>query len=112
MPLTFRKAEANDADALTGLALRSNESGAMTSVLSHGIVAEDDGEPVGYAIVRIDGECAYLATSLASQSVSTRNWQSAVPGNGFYERLGMRKVGEEPSSVGGGRTLPITALDI
>jgi hypothetical protein len=31
---------------------------------------------------------------------------------GFYKRLGMVQVGEEPSIVGGGRTLPIMELDL
>lgn len=100
----------------------------------HGIVAEVDGVVLGYAIVHIDRPEAFLrdlfiepqhfrkgigtalfgeASRIARQGGATRMRLFGDPNAaGFYERLGMRKIGEEPSIVGGGRTTPIMMIDL
>jgi len=90
--------------------------------------------PIGYAIVRVDGDAAFLrdlfiepnrfcqgiGTALfqeALQYARERGARSITLGGdpnaiGFYRRMGMRQIGSEPSSIGGGRMLPVMAMDI
>jgi GNAT superfamily N-acetyltransferase len=151
MTLAFRNALPEDAGALTELALRSKRTWGYDErfmelvspdmvvyseylAAEHGIVAEEGGIPVGYAIVRIDGGHASLrdlfvephklrqgvgkalfretvtyALAFGAQELTLSGDPNAI---GFYERMGMRKIGEEPSIVGGGRMLPVMALDL
>ena len=98
----------------------------------HGIVATDGGRIVGYTIVRTDGDGAFLrdlfvepthfrkgigralfleAARFARERGAVRIVLTGDPNAlGFYERLGMRRIGEEPSIVGGGRVLPVMEL--
>ena len=149
--LSFRKALPAEAQALTELAFRSKRAWGydehfmelvtpdmvvrpenLTS--EHGIIAEENGVAVGYAIVKADGKHAFLrdlfveperlrrgigtalfweavhyAQTLGAQELTLGGDPNAI---GFYERLGMRKIGEERSIVGGRRMLPVMALDI
>lgn len=149
--MTFRKAAPDEASALTDLALRSKRSWGysdefMKKVMpdmivhrkfleeEHGIVAEEGGSVLGYAIVRVDGdeaflrdlfvepayqrkgagralfeECKRIARAAGAVRIRLYGDPNAAP---FYERLGMRKIGDEPSIVGGGRTTPVMVLDI
>lgn len=103
-------------------------------IVEHGIVAERNGKILGYAIVRIDGATAFLRDLFVEpdrfrQGVGRMLFEEAaryareagakqltLGGDpnaiGFYERLGMRQLGSEPSIVGGGRMLPVMALDL
>lgn len=98
----------------------------------HGIVAEEDGERVGYTIVRVDGDEAFLRDLFVEPAYFRRGIGSALftaaaeharlsgakrlrlggdpNALGFYQRLGMVQVGEEPSIVGQGRMLPVMEL--
>lgn len=100
----------------------------------HGIVAEESGKALGYAIVRVDGREAFLrdlfvepahfrtgvGRALFLESVRYARERGAVTlklfgdpnAIGFYKRLGMRKVGDEPSIIGDGRMLPIMSIAI
>lgn len=100
----------------------------------YGIVAEENGETLGYAIVRVDGREAFLRDlfvepahfhkgaggALFLESVRYARDCGAVTlklfGDPnaivFYEHFGMQKIGDEPSVVGGGRTLPIMSIAI
>lgn len=149
--LLFRRAAPAEARALTALALRSKRAWGydetfMALVLpdmtvlpeflrdEYGIVAEEDGRVLGYAIVRVDNDSAFLrdlfvepdrfrqgvGTALFTQVTDYARNRAAkkltLGGDpnalGFYKRLGMIQVGEEPSIVGGGRMLPIMELDL
>jgi len=100
----------------------------------HGIVAEEDGVAVGYALVRVDGDSAYLrdlfvetgrfragiGKALFSAAVQYARERGATElrlvgdpnAVGFYERMGMHQIASEPSIAGEGRTLPIMALSL
>lgn len=149
--VSFRTAHPEDADALTALALRSKRAWGydddfMTRVLpdmivqpeylrdEHGIVAEEDGKPLGYAIVRVDDDTAHLRDLFVEpdrfrQRIGSALFEAAakyargrgakklrLDGDpnaiGFYEHLGMMKVDETSSIVGGGRMLPVMELDL
>ena len=151
MAMKFRRARPEEASALTDLATRSKRSWGysdefmrkvMPDMIVHrkfleeenGIVAEDDGTTVGYAIVRVDGDEAFLrdlfvepsqqrkgigkalfeeSTRLARAAGAVRIRLFGDPNaTAFYERLGLRKIGDEPSIVGGGRTTPVMVMDI
>jgi GNAT superfamily N-acetyltransferase len=151
MSISLRTALDTEAEHLTELALRSKRAWGydedfMASVMpdmivhpqylqtEYGIVAERDGIRLGYAIVRIDGDVAFLrdlfvepqyfrqgigrALFLAAVEYARTNGASALRlsgdpnARGFYERLGMIQVDEEPSIVGAGRLLPIMHLDL
>jgi GNAT superfamily N-acetyltransferase len=149
--LEFRKARPEEAPVLTALALRSKRAWGYDErfmervmpdmvvhpeylVIEHGIVAEESGVVVGYAIVRVEGEGAFLrdlfveperlrrgigkalfleavryALGRGARELTLGGDPNAI---GFYERMGMRKIGEEESIAGGGRMLPIMALEI
>lgn len=149
--LLFRRAHGAEAGPLTALALRSKrawgyDENFMALVLpdmvvqpeylrrEYGIVAEEDGRVVGYAIVRVDNNSAFLrdlfvepdrfrqgigralftrvidyARNRGAKKLTLGGDPNAL---GFYKRLGMVQVGEEPSIVGGGRMLPIMELDL
>ena len=149
--LRLRKARPEEAPFLTELALRSKRAWGYDDefmkhvmpdmivrveflALEHGIVAEREGSVVGYAIVRVDGNSAFLrdlfvepnsfrtgvgktlfleAARFAKERGATRMTLEGDPhAVGFYERLGMRQIGEEPSIVGGGRMLPVMGLSL
>jgi len=100
----------------------------------HGTVAELEGAVLGYAIVKIDGKEALLrdlfvepehfrkgigkslfeeALRFARDRGATRMKLFGDPNAvGFYESLGMQKIGDQPSIVDGGRTLPIMAIEL
>lgn len=100
----------------------------------YGLAAEDDGKVVGYAILRVDNDVAVLrdlfvdpgrfrqgigaalftragdyARDCGAKKLRLSGDPNAV---GFYKRLGMVQVGEEPSIVGGGRMLPVMEIDL
>lgn len=149
--ISLRRANAPEAAALTELALRSKRAWGydddfMASVMpdmivhpeylrdEYGIVAEEHGTTVGYAILRFDGAAAFLrdlfvepahfrrgiGTALFSAAAQHARTHGATTlrldgdpnARGFYQRLGMTHVGEEASIVGGGRMLPIMELDL
>lgn len=149
--ISFRKAAPAEAQALTELALRSKRAWGysdhfMTLVMpdmivhpeylrdEYGIVAEEGAELVGYAIVRIDGNAAFLRDLFVEPACFRRGIGSALfaaaaqyarlngattlrlggdpNATGFYQRLGMVKIGEEPSIAGLGRMLPVMELDL
>jgi GNAT superfamily N-acetyltransferase len=149
--LAFREALPEEAPALTALALRSKRAWGyderfMERVMpdmvvhpkylvdEHGIVAEESGVVVGYAIVRVEGGHALLRDLFVEPERLRRGIGKALffeavryalehgareltlggdpNAIGFYERMGMRKVGEEASVVGGGRMLPVMALSV
>ena len=149
--LVLRIARPSEAQALTELAIRSKRGWGyderfmelvMPDMIVHpeylltgrGIVAEDSGTVVGYAIVKVDGKRAFLRDLFVEPNRQRRGIGKALflkalcyalrmgvelltlSGDpnavAFYERMGMRKVGEELSRVGGGRVLPIMALDL
>lgn len=149
--MLIRTADPTEAPALTDLALRSKRAWGydddfMRRVLpdmivqpeylvdEHGIVAEDAGVVLGYAIVRVNGESAFLrdlfvepdrfrrgvgralfteAVKYARERGAARITLGGDPNAlGFYERMGMQQIGSEPSIVGGGRMLPVMAMDI
>lgn len=149
--MLFRRANPEEAEVLTALALRSKRAWGyddrfMALVLpdmvvrseflrdEYGLVAEEGGKVVGYAILRIDDDSAFLrdlfvdpdrfrqgigmalftrvsdyARDCGAKKLRLGGDPNAV---GFYRRLGMVQVGEEPSIVGGGRMLPIMELDL
>ena len=147
--MRFRKAKPEEATALTALAIRSKRTWGysdeftekvMPDMVVHpqfledeyGIVAEDEGATLGYAIVSVDGGAAFLRDLFIEPShlrrgVGTALFREAVDiarragalgmtlfgdpnAIEFYERMGMHKIGDEPSIVGGGRTLPIMEI--
>lgn len=147
----LRRARPDEAQALTDLAIRSKRSWGygeefMQKVMpdmivhrgfledEHGIVAEENGETLGYAIVGIDGREAFLrdlfvepahfrkgvGSALFLESLRHARERGAVTlklfgdpnAIRFYEHFGMRKIGDEPSIVGEGRTLPIMSIEI
>lgn len=149
--VSIRKANAEEAEALTALALRSKRAWGyddrfMALVMpdmivqpeylrdEYGIVAEEGDTRVGYAIVSVNGGEAFLrdlfveperfrhgiGRALFTEAIRyarTRDAKRLHLGGdpnalGFYKRLGMVQVGEEPSIVGGGRMLPIMELDL
>lgn len=149
--MNIRNARPEDAQMLTDLALRSKRAWGyseafMTAVMpdmivherylteEHGFVAEERGVPIGYAIVRIDNEDAYLRDLFIEPSHFKKGVGSALFHHasdvarangartltlcgdpnaiGFYERLGMSAVGEEPSIAGNGRMLPIMQINL
>jgi GNAT superfamily N-acetyltransferase len=103
-------------------------------LVEHGVVAEESGVTVGCAIARADGKYAFLrdlfveperwlrgigkslfweavhyAPKLGAQELTLGGDPNTI---GFYKQVGMRKIGEERSIVGGGRMLPVMSLDI
>jgi GNAT superfamily N-acetyltransferase len=147
----LRDARPDEAGRLTELALRSKrawgyDDAFMERVMpdmivhpsylddEHGIVAEEDGIPIGYTIVRVDGETAFMrdlfvepdrfrtgigealfqaAVAFARENGALRLELYGDPNAiGFYERMGMCQTGSEPSNVGGGRMLPIMTLEL
>lgn len=149
MAIQLRKALPDEADALTDLALRSKRAWGydqtfMARVMpdmivrpeylsaEHGIVAEDDGVIVGYAIVRIDGKAAFLrdlfveparfrkgfgralfqeaARFAQTHGATTLTLVGDPNAVGFYQRMGMSLAGSEPSIAGRGRMLPVMEL--
>jgi len=103
-------------------------------IAEHGIVAEEAGTLIGYAIVKIEGDGAYLrdlfvepdrfrqgigaalftevvrfARERGATSLTLGGDPNAI---GFYQRMGMRQIGSEPSIAGNGRMLPIMAMDL
>lgn len=147
----IREAKPTEADDLTRLAIRSKRAWGydddfMNRVMpdmvvhpfylveEHGIVAEEDGIPIGYAIVRVDANGAFLrdlfiepnrfrqgiGAALFEEAVRfarDRGARSMTLGGdpnavGFYQRMGMRQTGSEPSIAGNGRMLPIMAMDL
>jgi ribosomal protein S18 acetylase RimI-like enzyme len=100
----------------------------------HALVAEEGATIVAYAILHVNGEEAYLrdlfvdppfmssgigsllfdemlafARARAVRRLTLTSDPNAV---GFYERYGMRIVGQEASTYVPGRTLPIMAMDL
>ena len=151
MQLRIRTARSEEAAGLTSLAVRSKRAWGyddtfMERVMpdmivhpgylaaEHGIVAEEDAVPIGYAIVRADGERAYLrdlfvepgrfrsgvGKALFEEAVRYARERGAktltLDGDpnaiSFYERMGMRQIGSEPSIVGNGRMLPVMELTL
>lgn len=149
--MILRTARVEEAEELTSLAVRSKRTWGydddfMQRVMpdmivhphyltaEHGIVAEDGGAIVGYAIVRVEADKAFLRNlfvepnrfregigkGLFQESVRfarQRGAKTIILGGdphaiGFYKRMGMRRIGDEPSLAGGGRMLPIMARDI
>ena len=149
--ISLRRAHTTEAEALTELALRSKRAWGydehfmalvMPDMIVHpehlrdeyGIVAEEHGTPLGYAIVRLDGDTAFLRDLFVEPDRFRRGIGSALfaaavqharangaralrlggdpNARGFYERLGMVQVDEEPSIAGAGRMLPIMELDL
>jgi GNAT superfamily N-acetyltransferase len=149
--LVFRTADPSEAEALTALALRSKRAWGydetfMSAVLpdmivrpeylrdEYGIVAEENGKPLGYAILRIDSEGAFLRDLFVEPDRFRQGIGKALFAHvmeyarnhgaeklrlvgdpnalDFYQRLGMVQIGEEPSIVGGGRMLPIMELGL
>lgn len=100
----------------------------------YGIVAEIAGVAVGYAVLRVDGRTAFLrdlfvepdrmragvggalfreASRIArEQGATTLTLEGDPNAVGFYRRMGMHQVGEEPSIAGEGRMLPVMSLDL
>ncbi|MBV8723056.1 MAG: GNAT family N-acetyltransferase [Candidatus Eremiobacteraeota bacterium] len=98
------------------------------------IVAIEGDVILGYVIVRSDGETAFLRDLFVEPTRFRQGIGKALFGRaleyarergarslqlcgdpnarGFYERVGMTKVGEEPSIAGGGRMLPIMELPL
>lgn len=147
--MNIRNARPDEAQTLTDLAVRSKRAWGyseafMTAVMpdmivhghylteEQGFVAEEQGVPFGYAIVRVDNEGAYLrdlfieparfrngigsalfhhacdfARANGARTLTLYGDPNAI---GFYERLGMNKIGEEPSITGNGRMLPIMEI--
>lgn len=149
--MLIREAKPEEADDLTRLAVRSKRAWGYDDdfmwrvmpdmivhrqylIAEHGIVAEEAGMPIGYAIVSVEADSAFLrdlfvepdrfrqgiGTALFGEAVRFAREQGAesitLGGDpnaiGFYERMGMRQIGYEPSIVGNGRMLPIMTLDI
>jgi GNAT superfamily N-acetyltransferase len=147
----IRTADPSEAEALTALALRSKRAWGygrafMAAVLpdmivhpeylrdEYGAVAEQDGKILGYAVLRVDNEVAFLrdlfvepdrfrsgigktlflhVTDYARDRGAKKLRLVGDPNAlGFYKRLGMTQVGEEPSIVGARRVLPIMELDL
>ena len=100
----------------------------------HGIVAEEDGVIFGYAIVRVKDAEAFLRDLFVeaghfrqgigralfdeavrysrenrAQSITLGGDPNAI---GFYEKLGMRQIGSEPSIAGEGRVLPVMTMNL
>ncbi|HEY6485378.1 MAG TPA: GNAT family N-acetyltransferase [Candidatus Cybelea sp.] len=100
----------------------------------YGLVAEDAGVVVGYAIVRVDNQLAFLrdlfvepdhfrrkvGKALFDEAVRWARKQGATSirlggdpnAVGFYKRMGMHQIGTERSIAGNGRSLPIMEMDI
>lgn len=147
--MEFRRARPGEADVLTRIALRSKQSWGysdefMENVRSdmvvhpqyleeeHGIVAEENGAILGYAIVRVNGDAAFLRDLFIEpanfgKGVGKRLFEAALEyarargataltlisdpnAVGFYRKFGMRHIGDEPSIAGKGRTLPVLRL--
>jgi ribosomal protein S18 acetylase RimI-like enzyme len=103
-------------------------------ISEHGVVVEERGTIVGYAIVRVDGDAAFLrdlfvdpahfrkgigrmlfddAVRFAREREARKMTLVGDPNAvGFYERMGMRQIASEPSIVGNDRMLPVMAFDI
>jgi GNAT superfamily N-acetyltransferase len=149
--MLIREAKPEEADDLTRLAVRSKRAWGYDDdfmgrvmpdmivhreylLTEHGIVAQEAGMPIGYAIVSVDADRAFLrdlfvepdrfrqgigaalfgeavrfAREQGAESITLGGDPNAI---GFYERMGMRQIGYEPSIVGNGRMLPIMTLDI
>lgn len=100
----------------------------------YAMVAEEHGALVAYSILRVENDEAYLRDLFVdppymSKGIGARLFEDALEfarSRGakrlsltadpnavqFYERWGMRVVGEEPSSFISGRKLPIMAMDL
>jgi GNAT superfamily N-acetyltransferase len=149
--MLIRRALPNEAQSLTDLALRSKRAWGYDDdfmervlpdmvvheeylIVEHGLVAEDAGKVIGYAILRVDGvtahlrdlfvepdrfgegvgralfqEAARLAREYGAESLRLEGDPNAI---GFYERMGLRQVGAQPSIVGNGRMLPLMEIDL
>jgi len=149
--MIIREAKPGEADDLTRLAVRSKRAWGYDDdfmkrvmpdmivhphylIAEHGMVAEEAGRPVGYVIVSVEDDRAFLRDLFVEpdrfrQGIGTVLFEEAVrfarergaksinlSGDpnaiGFYVRMGMRQVGSEPSIVGNGRVLPLMAMDI
>lgn len=100
----------------------------------HGMIAEEAGVVLGYAIVRVAGSEAFLRDLFVEPSrfregagralfeaalrdakrrgARTMTLEGDPHAIGFYKRMGMRQIGSKPSIAGGGRMLPIMAMNI
>lgn len=149
--MNIRKALPEEAGALTDLALRSKASWGYDDAFMNAIrddmivtreylereyalVAEHDGNVVGYAIMRVDESGGYLrdlfidppfmgsgigamlfdemiafARSAGAKRITLVSDPYAV---GFYQRYGMRETGREPSTFVPGRALPILEMEL
>ena len=147
----IRKASVTDAPALTELALRSKRSWGydaafMASIMNdmvvhvdalthdHGLVAEEHGSILGYAIVSTVADYAivrdlFIEPAYFHRGIGTRLFSRCVEiarrhsmkkmtlesdpnATEFYERMGMREVARVASSAGKGRTLPVMEMDL
>lgn len=101
---------------------------------SHCRIAEIDGAIAAYMLVRVDGDDAYVrdlfvhpqyfrrglgrrlfeeAVRFARANGATRIMLTSDPNaRPFYERLGFECIGQEASSAGNGRMLPLMAFKI
>lgn len=147
----IRKASVYDAPALTQLALRSKRAWGYDDVFiarimddmivhgdylrhEHGLVAEERGSILGYAIMRTEDdtailrdlfiEPAYFKRGIGSKlfakcveiarkhSLKRLSLESDPNATEFYERMGMHVAGSVPSSAGNGRTLPLMEMEL
>ena len=147
----IRKASVYDAPALTELALRSKRAWGYDDVFiarimedmivrgdylrhEHGLVAEEHGSILGYAILRTEDdhailrdlfiEPAYFKRGIGrklfskcieiarNHSMKRLSLESDPNATEFYERMGMHVTGSVPSSAGNGRSLPVLEMDL
>ncbi len=147
----IRKASMYNAPALTELALRSKRSWGYDELFlarimndmivrpdylrhEHGLVAEEHGSILGYAVLRTEADKAILrdlfiepayfhrgigrklfaaCVEIARKNAIPRITLESDPNAAeFYARMGMRKTGYVPSSAGSGRSLPVMEMDL
>ena len=149
--MIIRKASVYDAPALTELALRSKRAWGYDDVFiakimddmvvrgdylkhEHGLVAEERGSILGYAIMRTEEDTAilrdlFIEPAYFKRGIGTRLFAKCVEiarnhrlkrlslesdpnAAEFYRRMGMHVAGSVPSSAGNGRNLPLMEMDL
>jgi N-acetylglutamate synthase-like GNAT family acetyltransferase len=147
----IRKASIYDAPALTELALRSKRSWGYDDLFiarimgdmvvrpdylsrEHGLVAEEHGSILGYAILRTESDQAvlrdlFIEPAYFNRGIGTKLFAACVEiarknempkmtlesdpnATEFYERMGMRQTGFVPSNGGNGRNLPVMEMKL
>lgn len=149
--VSLRRAKPSEAEALTNLAMLSKQSWGYSDEFmhrvaidmlvtqhdiasSHCIVAEIEGAPAAYLLVRMNGEDAHirdlfvdpdhfgrgLGRTLFEEALRYARGNGAIRitltsdpnAQSFYEHLGFACVGSEASIAGNGRMLPVMAYKI